>query len=215
MKCRRIFQSLATFAIPELVQVADALLAPVRLGICLPAQPFSLLSSTLEATQASEDLFTVEPLSMRPSTPSSIEEVPSQERPSVHRVRNPRHRRRQVGTIARAQGQNTAPVEAAAVEGEDVEVTVLATVMRGFTSPLDGLKVVSYIFQWIMILFTRLALDSTKTRFFSRRLNTLIIILIIHFGGESDSTLTHNSFTHSLVEDTDMRTFKSSFSSLS
>ena len=122
MKCRRIFQSLSTLAIPELVQVADALLAPVRLGICLPAQSFSLLSSTLEATQASEDLFTVEPLSMRPATPSSVEEVSLQERPSVHRVRNPRHRRRQVVTIPRAQGQTGVPVEGMAVEGEEVEV---------------------------------------------------------------------------------------------
>lgn len=125
MKCRRIFQSLSTLAIPELVQVADALLAPVRLGICLPAQPFSLLSSTLEATQASEDLFTVEPLSMRPSTPSSVEDVSTQERPSVQRVRNPRHRRRQVVTIPRAQEQSTVPVEGPAVEGEEVEIVNL------------------------------------------------------------------------------------------
>lgn len=176
MKCRRIFQSLSTFAIPELVQVADALLAPVRLGICLPAQPFSLLSSTLEATQASEDLFTVEPLTMRPSTPSSVEEVPSQERLSVHRVRNPRHRRRHVGTIPRAQGQSTVPVEAAAVEGEDVEVTVLAKVKLVVRSTLPILV------------------------FFSQRFN------IFHFGTKSDSTLTHNSLTHCVVDVTDMRT---------
>lgn len=128
MKCRRIFQSLSTLAIPELVQVADALLAPVRLGICLPAQPFSLLSSTLDATQASEDLFTVEPLSMqRPSTPSSVEEVSTQElRPTVQRVRNPRHsRRRPAVTIPRAtQEQSGGPVEGAPVEGEEVEVFI-------------------------------------------------------------------------------------------
>ena len=125
MKCRRVFQSLSSLAIPELVKVADALLAPVRLGICLPAQPFSLLSSTLEATQSSEDLFTVEPLSMRTSTPSSVEEMPSQERPSVQRARNQRHRRRPVGSIPRAQGQNAAPVEGTGAEGEEVEVTIL------------------------------------------------------------------------------------------
>lgn len=125
MKCRRIFQSLPTLAIPELVQVADALLAPVRLGICLPAQPFSLLSSTLEATQASEELFTVEPLSKRPSTISSVEEVSSQERPSVHRVRSQRHRRRQVVPVPRAQEQSTVPVEGTGVEGEEVEVTLV------------------------------------------------------------------------------------------
>lgn len=124
MKCQRIFQCLSTIAIPELVQVADAILAPVRLGICRPAQPFSLLSSTLEATQASEDLFTVEPLPMRPSTPSSVEEASTQERPSVQRVRNQRHRRRQV-TIPRAQEQSAVPVEGPVVDGEEVEVTVI------------------------------------------------------------------------------------------
>lgn len=127
MKCRRIFQSLSTLAIPELVQVADALLAPVRLGICLPAQPFSLLSSTLDATQASEDLFTVEPLSMqRSSTPSSVEEVSTQElRPSALRVRNPRHsRRRPAVTLPRATQEQSVPVEGAPVEGEEVEVFI-------------------------------------------------------------------------------------------
>ena len=135
MKCRRIFQSLSTLAIPELVQVADALLAPVRLGICLPAQPFSLLSSTLEATQTSEDLFTVEPLSLRPSTPSAVEEVSAQERPSVHRVRNQRNRRRQVSTIPQApQGQSSVHVEGSAAEGEEVEVKVLTEVMTALVS---------------------------------------------------------------------------------
>ena len=126
MKCQRIFQCLSTIAIPELVQVADAILAPVRLGICRPAQPFSLLSSTLEATQASEDLFTVEPLPMRPSTPSSVEEAATQERPSVQRVRNQRHRRRQVVTLPRAaQEQSAVAVEGPAVDGEEVEVAVI------------------------------------------------------------------------------------------
>ena len=94
----------------------------MRLGICRPAQPFSLLSSTLEATQASEDLFTVEPLPMRPSTPSSVEEAAAtQERPSVQRLRNQRHRRRQVVTLARAaQEQSTVAVEGPAVDGEEV-----------------------------------------------------------------------------------------------
>ena len=126
MKCQRIFQCLSTIAIPELVQVADAILAPVRLGICRPAQPFSLLSSTLEATQASEDLFTVEPLPMRPSTPSSVEEAATHERPSVQRVRNQRHRRRQAVTLPRAaQEQSAVAVEGPAVDGEEVEVTLI------------------------------------------------------------------------------------------
>lgn len=62
---------------------------------------------------------------MRPSTPSSVEEASSQERPSTHRVRSQRHRRRQAVTIPRAQEQSAVAVEGPAVDGEEVEVTVI------------------------------------------------------------------------------------------
>ena len=117
VKCRLVFQSLNTIAISELVQTADSLLAPVRLGVCRPAQPFSMVSSTIEATQASEELFSVEPLPLRPSTPSSVEEAPTQERHHSHR-RSQRHRRRQAHIAP--QGQGRAPATGA--EGEEVEV---------------------------------------------------------------------------------------------
>ena len=60
---------------------------------------------------------------MRPSTPS-VEEAATQERPSIHRVRTQRHRRRQTVTIPRVQEQSAVPVEGPAVDGEEVEVTV-------------------------------------------------------------------------------------------
>ncbi|XP_031552973.1 E3 ubiquitin-protein ligase UBR5-like isoform X3 [Actinia tenebrosa] len=94
IKCRRVFQALNILAIPELVQAADSLLAPVRLGVCRPAQPFSLVSSTLVATQASEEIFSVEPLPLKSA--SSTEESSSNERAAGHRHRGQRHRRRQV-----------------------------------------------------------------------------------------------------------------------
>lgn len=50
------------------------------------------------------------------------------------------------------------------------------------------------------MLFARRALDSPNTCFFSQRFN------IFHFGTKSDSTLTHNSLTHCVVDVTGMRT---------
>lgn len=57
---RRVFTSLLKFAIEELVEIADALIAPVRLGVVRPTAPFQLSSTTnnLDA----DDLFSVEPL---------------------------------------------------------------------------------------------------------------------------------------------------------
>jgi E3 ubiquitin-protein ligase EDD1 len=57
---RRVFSSLLKFAIEELVEIADALIAPVRLGVVRPTAPFQLTSSgsNLDA----DDLFSVEPL---------------------------------------------------------------------------------------------------------------------------------------------------------
>jgi E3 ubiquitin-protein ligase EDD1 len=125
IKCRRAFQALNILAIPELVQAADSLLAPVRLGVCRPAQPFSLVSSTLLATQASEEIFSVEPLPLKSS--SSAEESSSHERTSAHRHRGQRHRRRQARLVGHDQapqggGGGGASVAGAGVDSEMVEV---------------------------------------------------------------------------------------------
>ncbi|XP_037923284.1 E3 ubiquitin-protein ligase hyd isoform X6 [Hermetia illucens] len=56
--CRRVFQVLHKLAIEELSEIADALIAPVRLGVVRPTAPFAMPSSV----DNSDDLFSVEPL---------------------------------------------------------------------------------------------------------------------------------------------------------
>ena len=55
--------------------MANSLIAPVRLGVCRPAGPFSYLTSdnTTSSDEPSigEELFNTEPMRRRPSTPSS------------------------------------------------------------------------------------------------------------------------------------------------
>lgn len=57
---RRVFTSLLKFAIEELVEIADSLIAPVRLGVVRPTAPFQLTSSG--TNMDADDLFSVEPL---------------------------------------------------------------------------------------------------------------------------------------------------------
>lgn len=52
-------------SIEELIEIADALIAPVRMGVVRPTAPFSMSSSS--SIDNSDDLFSVEPL-----TPSSV-----------------------------------------------------------------------------------------------------------------------------------------------
>lgn len=61
--CRRVFQTLIKISIEELIETADALIAPVRMGVVRPTAPFSMSSMT---TESPDDLFSVEPLA--PST---------------------------------------------------------------------------------------------------------------------------------------------------
>lgn len=72
---RRVFTSLLKFAIEELVEIADALIAPVRLGVVRPTAPFQLSSSAnnLDA----DDLFSVEPLAPASRTSSLQDAVSS------------------------------------------------------------------------------------------------------------------------------------------
>jgi hypothetical protein len=51
MKCKRVFQALINIAIEELCETADALIAPVRLGVARPTAPFSLVPSNIDAIQ--------------------------------------------------------------------------------------------------------------------------------------------------------------------
>ncbi|CAB3231410.1 unnamed protein product [Arctia plantaginis] len=63
VRCRRVFTALVALAVEELVEAADALLAPVRLGVVRPTAPFPLATTYVDLVNGSEDLFGVEPLS--------------------------------------------------------------------------------------------------------------------------------------------------------
>ena len=55
--------------------MANSQIAPVRLGVCRPAGPFSYLTSdnttSNDEPSIGEELFNIEPMRRRPSTPSS------------------------------------------------------------------------------------------------------------------------------------------------
>lgn len=71
MKCKRVFVSLNVIAVKELACIADALFAPVRLGVVYPSAPFTLLSFVSDGSQACEDLFSVLPLPARTGAESA------------------------------------------------------------------------------------------------------------------------------------------------
>ncbi|XP_076167113.1 E3 ubiquitin-protein ligase hyd isoform X3 [Ptiloglossa arizonensis] len=62
IKCRKVFNALIKLAVEELCEIADSLIAPVRLGVARPTAPFTLTSSVIEVINGSEDLFSIEPL---------------------------------------------------------------------------------------------------------------------------------------------------------
>ncbi|VVC87967.1 unnamed protein product [Leptidea sinapis] len=62
VRCRRVFAALVALSVEELVEAADALLAPVRLGVVRPTAPFPLATTYVDLVNGSEDLFGVEPL---------------------------------------------------------------------------------------------------------------------------------------------------------
>lgn len=70
--CKRVFQALLKISIEELCETADALIAPVRLGVVRPTAPFSL-SSNIDVMSHSEDLFSVEPLA--PATSRQVGDI--------------------------------------------------------------------------------------------------------------------------------------------
>ena len=49
IKCRRVFQALINIAIEELCEIADSLIAPVRMGVARPTAPFALVCSSNDA----------------------------------------------------------------------------------------------------------------------------------------------------------------------
>lgn len=51
--CRRVFQTLIKISIEELIETADALIAPVRMGVVRPTAPFSMSSSSMDVSTIS------------------------------------------------------------------------------------------------------------------------------------------------------------------
>ena len=92
LKCRRIFAALNVVAAKELACIADAIFAPVRLGVVYPSAPFTLSPMPTEGHQACEDLFSVLPLPSRSANDNTRGHHVRFE-PGRHSGRVPRHNR--------------------------------------------------------------------------------------------------------------------------
>lgn len=112
MKCKHVFQALINLAIEELCESADALIAPVRLGVARPTIPFPLVTSNADAIHGSEELFSVDPL--QPMTPRATDDDTSDAIPPAPSV--------SVGTHARATARRTESEEMDNMEGDEGEV---------------------------------------------------------------------------------------------
>ncbi|XP_055611780.1 E3 ubiquitin-protein ligase hyd-like isoform X2 [Uranotaenia lowii] len=69
---RRVFTTLFKFAIEELIEISDALITPVRLGVVKPTAPFQLGSNSVDST---DDLFSVEPLAPPTNRTTTIADI--------------------------------------------------------------------------------------------------------------------------------------------
>ncbi|XP_067303959.1 E3 ubiquitin-protein ligase UBR5 isoform X5 [Pseudorasbora parva] len=116
-KCRRVFQALLPYAVEELCNVAESLIVPVRMGIARPTAPFTLASTSIDAVQGSEELFSVEPLPPRPSPDQSSS---SSQSASSYIIRNPQPRRSSQSQAARGRDEEQDDIVSADVE--EVEV---------------------------------------------------------------------------------------------
>ncbi|PIO33199.1 hypothetical protein AB205_0175380 [Aquarana catesbeiana] len=116
-KCKRVFQALLPYAVEELCNVAESLIVPVRMGIARPTAPFTLASTSIDAMQGSEELFSVEPLPPRPSSDQSSSSSQSQ---SSYIIRNPQQRRISQSQPVRSRDEEQDDIVSADVE--EVEV---------------------------------------------------------------------------------------------
>jgi len=64
-KCQKVFQALLPISIEELCEIANALIAPVRLGVARPTAPFTLISNLIDAINVSEQFLSVDPILSR------------------------------------------------------------------------------------------------------------------------------------------------------
>uniref|UniRef100_A0A8D1XYV3 E3 ubiquitin-protein ligase UBR5 n=1 Tax=Sus scrofa TaxID=9823 RepID=A0A8D1XYV3_PIG len=116
-KCKRVFQALLPYAVEELCNVAESLIVPVRMGIARPTAPFTLASTSIDAMQGSEELFSVEPLPPRPSSDQSSSSSPSQ---SSYIIRNPQQRR--ISQSQPVRGRDEEQDDIVSADVEEVEV---------------------------------------------------------------------------------------------
>ncbi|MED6233386.1 E3 ubiquitin-protein ligase ubr5, partial [Ataeniobius toweri] len=116
-KCRRVFQALLPYAVEELCNVAESLIVPVRMGIARPTAPFTLASTSIDAVQGSEELFSVEPLPPRPSPDQSNS---SSQTAASYIIRNPQPRRSSQSQPVRGRDEEQDDIVSADVE--EVEV---------------------------------------------------------------------------------------------
>uniref|UniRef100_A0AAY3ZX24 E3 ubiquitin-protein ligase UBR5 n=1 Tax=Denticeps clupeoides TaxID=299321 RepID=A0AAY3ZX24_9TELE len=116
-KCRRVFQALLPYAVEELCNVAESLIVPVRMGIARPTAPFTLASTSIDAVQGSEELFSVEPLPPRPSPDQSSN---SSQTASSYIIRTPQPRRSSQSQPVRGRDEEQDDIVSADVE--EVEV---------------------------------------------------------------------------------------------
>ncbi|XP_038051829.1 E3 ubiquitin-protein ligase UBR5-like [Patiria miniata] len=119
LRCKRVFQALIHQSVGELCEIAESLIAPVRMGITRPTAPFPLFSSHADAVQGSEELFFSEPLphqnSSRSETMGSMGSRP---------VGSLRHRSvtSRLGDDEEEQDIGADGMEVDAVEGEALDV---------------------------------------------------------------------------------------------
>ncbi|XP_043921583.1 E3 ubiquitin-protein ligase UBR5 [Protopterus annectens] len=116
-KCKRVFQALLPYAVEELCNVAESLIVPVRMGIARPTAPFTLASTSIDAMQGSEELFSVEPLPPRPSSDQSSNSSQSQ---SSYIIRNPQQRR--ISQSQPVRGRDEEHDDIVSADVEEVEV---------------------------------------------------------------------------------------------
>ncbi|XP_071854621.1 E3 ubiquitin-protein ligase UBR5-like isoform X3 [Apostichopus japonicus] len=67
-RCQKVFQALIHHSIIALSEIAESLIAPVRMGVVRPTSPFPLFSNQSDAVMGSEELFFSDPLPVRSSS---------------------------------------------------------------------------------------------------------------------------------------------------
>ena len=126
--CKRVFQALINISIEELCETANALLAPVRLGVARPTAPFSLSSTNTDSLSVMDDLFNVDPLAKneaggdpeRPSRRRRREEDRGDE--AVSRAAALRPRRSEAAAVSVAAGAANNAVEMDRDDNDDQDI---------------------------------------------------------------------------------------------